>query len=1101
MNLPATTPHSQIRRLFALALIAAAAVGVRAQQTAAPGPVTTAGDATALAKKKALAAAVAATDAEVVEMSPFQVSAEADHGYLATSTLSGTRLNTKLDEIPASISVVTKEQLLDTAAVDINDIFKYEVNTEGTSQFTNFSVDRGNVSDGVQNDPQGSTRMRGLTSANSAVDGITAKLPFDSYNIDAVEISRGPNSTVFGLGNTGGGVNIIRSKANLTRGITRFSTRGDSYEGYRGTFDFNRPIVKGRLAIRLMGLYEEKGYVRKPSQDTTRRFQIDVAGRPFSRTTIDASFESYRNFNNRPNSLTPRDTITDWINSGKPTWDPINQTVHFGNGAPVISGVTAALEATLLPYGLAVSDTAFQTVPSAYVERDGKVGLFMISRTPNATTAGPTNATGTLRLLQNGNYFARNSTLLPLYNVAQITNKSLYDWTSVNLVAPNFAQTRGETSNIQLEQSIYRSSRQTIALQANWRREKIYTYDRRFLGSGAISLAPFVDVNETLLDGTPNPYFLRTYIGGSAPSFKKSSSDTENYRATLAYQLDLTHNEGWTRWFGKHNLTGYGEYRTNHNAGLGYQDTISSTSPWMLAGTATTPVSRNSSAYRVYPRYYVGDATAQNIDYAPTRTSAPPYNYTLRYLNGVTNQWTNDNVTFDEYYDANRPNKALLSTYGGAWQAFFLHDRIIPIFGIRKDYSRTRDSNSAINPTAATNGYYDTSPLGTYSANDWVQNRGKTTNEGVVVRPLTWLGLTYSQSNSFSPGSQTFDVLGNPLADPFGKTKDYGFVLSLFSGKLEIIAKQYETADIGRSTSDLNTIVQRVLRMDRRTSSGDPGLTDFLQAQLLVANPTWTDTQILTETKRLTGVDPDFIRSHINKTHGDASNSYSTGKELEIAYNPTKFWRLKFTGSQSNPLNGILSPAVQQYIESRMSTWTSVKDPVTGGDWWTLRASNGTIARDFYINNVVAPLKLAVALQGKRRTQTREYHASFLTNYQLAGLTQNPWLKNLSIGGSLRWEDKASIGFGGAKADADGIVREFDPNKPYWDKAHYYTDVSAAYRLKLFKDKVSCRLQLNVNNVFEDGRLQKLSVNPDGSAWAFRIVDPRQFILSATFDL
>jgi hypothetical protein len=33
------------------------------------------------------------------------------------------------------------------------------------------------------------------------------------------------------------------------------------------------------------------------------------------------------------------------------------------------------------------------------------------------------------------------------------------------------------------------------------------------------------------------------------------------------------------------------------------------------------------------------------------------------------------------------------------------------------------------------------------------------------------------------------------------------------------------------------------------------------------------------------------------------------------------------------------------------------------------------------------------------------------------------------------------------------------------------------------------------------GHLQPTAVNPDGSPWRFRIIDPRQFIASATFDL
>src|SRR5688500_9485343 len=68
---------------------------------------------------------------QVIELSPFQVSAAQDRGYQASSTLSGTRLNSKLEDLASSITVVTKQQLVDTAAIDINDIFLNEASTEG----------------------------------------------------------------------------------------------------------------------------------------------------------------------------------------------------------------------------------------------------------------------------------------------------------------------------------------------------------------------------------------------------------------------------------------------------------------------------------------------------------------------------------------------------------------------------------------------------------------------------------------------------------------------------------------------------------------------------------------------------------------------------------------------------------------------------------------------------------------------------------------------------------------------------------------------------------------------------------------------------------
>lgn len=1070
--------------LFGFLLLATAGW---AQTTTAP--VEAAPDATApVADKKTL-------DAQVVELTPFQVNSSKDQGYRATATMSGTRLNTALEDLAASISVVTKAQLEDTAAVDINDIFKYELSTEGTSQFTDFGVDRGVVTDNVQKEPSTANRLRGLTAANVALNGFSVNLPLDTYDIESVEISRGPNSTVFGLGNSGGGVNILKGHANTSRDITSFTTRADSYDGFRNNFDLNRVLIHDRLALRVYGLYEDKGYVRKPSEDITRRLEIAGAYRPFQRTTIYASFESYRNQNNRPNSLTPRDTITDWITSGKPTWDPITQTVHLANGTS-IGPVASASEATLLPYGLAVSDSTFQNSPSAFYNPNGGLGLFMISRLPAATGIGPTNVAGTGRLLQSGSFYIRNSTKFPLYNPVQITDSNLYDWTSVNLAAPNFSSRKGETSSVQIQQLVFETGRQSLSLEAAWLQERIANYDRRFLGTGGASLQPYIDVNEKLLDGTPNPYFLRPYVGGAAPSTNIGRNNTSSYRMTGAYDLDLSREKNFLHWLGHHRFTAFGEYRNNEGGSLGYQDVAVSTNTWM-----GTVANRKSAPFMIYPRYYVGDAVNQNIDYAPAGSPRTPYVLPLQYFNGVTNQWITDPTTYDLFYGANRPNKRILSTYGGVWQGYFLDGRIVPLYGLRQDNSRSRDSDSAINPTAATNGFYDTSPLGTYTVNPWVQNKGRTDNEGIVVKPFKWISLSYNQANAFSPGSAIYDVNGIPLPDPHGESKDYGFSLRLFKDKLVITAKQFETVDIGRSTSDLNTIVQRAIRMDRRSSSGDPGLTDWYITRLQILNPSLDQATLVAQTLQATGADYDYLRSHINKTHGDASNSYSHGKEIEITYNPTSYWRMKLTGSQETPLNGILSPAVQSYIDSRMPTWTTIKDPVTGNTWWTTAEDNGTIPNTFFINNVVAPLKLAIALQGKRRSQTREYHISYLTNLSLAGVTDRAWLKPLDIGGSVRWESKASIGYLGAAADADGIVREYNPNAPVWQKGDYFTDLFAKYRLRFYNNKVQATIQLNVNNVFENGHLQAVQVNPDGSPWAFRIVDPRQFILSVKFDL
>lgn len=52
-------------------------------------------------------------------------------------------------------------------------------------------------------------------------------------------------------------------------------------------------------------------------------------------------------------------------------------------------------------------------------------------------------------------------------------------------------------------------------------------------------------------------------------------------------------------------------------------------------------------------------------------------------------------------------------------------------------------------------------------------------------------------------------------------------------------------------------------------------------------------------------------------------------------------------------------------------------------------------------------------MEGKSRPQIRRYRMNFLTNYSLAGLTDNRFWKGFNVGGAVRWEDKGAIGYFG----------------------------------------------------------------------------------------
>ncbi|MEO6993036.1 MAG: TonB-dependent receptor plug domain-containing protein, partial [Lacunisphaera sp.] len=148
---------------------------------------------------------------EAVVLSPFQVTTS-NTGYYSANTMSGTRFNTKLDDLASSITIMTKDQMSDFAMLDMNDVFLYVGGTQGTGTYTDYSLDRnGSISDNVSSNPTQANRIRGIGAANIALGNIETmgRVPIDPITVESVEISRGPNANVFGLGNPSGTVNQV----------------------------------------------------------------------------------------------------------------------------------------------------------------------------------------------------------------------------------------------------------------------------------------------------------------------------------------------------------------------------------------------------------------------------------------------------------------------------------------------------------------------------------------------------------------------------------------------------------------------------------------------------------------------------------------------------------------------------------------------------------------------------------------------------------------------------------------------------------------------------------------------------------------------------
>ncbi len=125
-----TTYYSRVLSALVLSQIALLSTSLNAQ-VAADQTTTTVQSAKPIPTES-----VATQSQDVVTLTPFEVASEKDSGYYASNTMAGTRINSKVEDLGASITVVTRQQLLDTASTDINDIFRYESNTEGTYDFT-----------------------------------------------------------------------------------------------------------------------------------------------------------------------------------------------------------------------------------------------------------------------------------------------------------------------------------------------------------------------------------------------------------------------------------------------------------------------------------------------------------------------------------------------------------------------------------------------------------------------------------------------------------------------------------------------------------------------------------------------------------------------------------------------------------------------------------------------------------------------------------------------------------------------------------------------------------------------------------------------------
>lgn len=193
--------------------------------------------------------------------SPYLFGAEQDE-----MVVTATGFAQKIQNAPASISVISKQQIEDKAYRDVTDALRdvpgvvvtggassSDISIRGmASQYTLFLVDGKRIS----------TRSTRPNSDNSGIE--QGWLP-PLESIERIEVIRGPMSSLYGSDAMGGVINVITKKVSNTKswtgsvhGDATFQENRDSGDLYQTNAYASGPLIDGLLGVKVSGLFSRR---------------------------------------------------------------------------------------------------------------------------------------------------------------------------------------------------------------------------------------------------------------------------------------------------------------------------------------------------------------------------------------------------------------------------------------------------------------------------------------------------------------------------------------------------------------------------------------------------------------------------------------------------------------------------------------------------------------------------------------------------------------------------------------------------------------------------------------------------------------------------
>lgn len=1055
------------------------------------------------------------TEDETVTLSPFVVTSNAENGYLAASTLAGTRLNSPLSDLGAPISAYTKDFLKDIGANNVSDLFVYALSTEGAGLGGNYSatasVDQFNSQDDSRRNPQASNRVRGLVAADVTRDFFISQIPMDSYNVDRVDVSRGPNAILFGLGSPSGVINSYLIKPKLNRDEATVELQYGDNDSYRSVLDINKVLIPKKAALRFALLNEEKHWEQDPTFERTNRIFGAIKFTPFANTTITAHYEGGDIKSRRPLTISPEDGgLSTWFIAGKPTWDgsiSTNAPTSQVNPTFPASGATALYNT---PSTIFANPGIFWqwAVPIDYNSQTPNTAGFQARRPAAAVSGGPTQNLefmGTRSLSDFSDTLARQG--IPL---------SVFDYRHQLLSGETgYGKQKFNVGNVTLEQHFLNHQ---VGIELAYSKERYKEYFNEPFGKERVNKFS-IDVNTFLPDGRVNPNFGRPFVKSWESGVRTQDDTIESIRATAYARFDAEQHfkGGFARWLGRHTLTGFFSKQTT-------DADLRVTKQGWSGGSGTAGFDLNETNIinqrrNVVAAVYVGPSLAQytsldqvHLDFNMTaHLPQPGDTYAITYWDRAAFAWKTANFTTVEGIASATLRHQPVESKAAILQSYWLKDSLVTVAGWRRDESNSYivnnstanqftsgnlqgsvDMNSMKLPAAPT--FSNKGEIWTYSA---VGKLPRGVKRPFGIEP----SIHYSQSENFQPAAGGLNIFGVNLAPPTGETKEYGFALSSANNRASLRFNWYETSlTNARSPSANSGLFAQVMNIDFQTAQFwyegiAAGATSVTQADIdRLINTIPQSAKDLWAYTVITNPDGSKQPQYGNPTSlmADVTNQRGKGLEIEGAFLPTPNWRIAINVAKTQTITSESVPFLADYIALRLPIWTELGSrPRTPGP--------GEVPGSFLteVNRLaVAPVASIRNRDGTYSAELRKWRFNFINNYTFPTASR---FKGFAVGGAYRWQDKAAIDYPLVNNGSGIFVA--DVSKPFYAPSTSAIDLWISYRRSLFSNKVKWKLQLNVANAFADDDLIPVTVNTDGTPSMQRVPPPRTWFLTSTFSM